>query len=276
MNFHTLTPDIKIYVMAILVTWCLGSSSIASHFYSRWFANSNIQALFIQCVVKALICVAASFIIPVSTLFDAPVWVFVASVPVGLMGGKLAVDIELLINRYTQRRKTFSRVSANSIYFSYNGAKGKIVSLAPTLARSKTNLKKLHEHGAANEKIIRNYNLVTLLVIAILEEIIFRGVLLQCCLLLPVSIAGGAMVMTVICFGASHAGFGIYQMISKTLLGALCLMAALTCHTVLPAIIIHCYLNWAAYRKMQEKVVIAGGSQNASVIANAPFNKVVK
>lgn len=92
------------------------------------------------------------------------------------------------------------------------------------------------------------FSLTVILALAVLEELIFRGYLIQYCHFFPGLIAKVILILTVIVFGISHASFGLLQMVSKAILGCVCTLAVLLFHTILPALIIHGYLNWAAFR----------------------------
>lgn len=259
MNFLTLTPDVQFYCHAVLIMWCLGGSGIATHIYIRWFANSRISSQSMQCIVKGFICITASMLIPIGALFSAPIWLQILSVPIGFIMGRMVVALELFINRYTYRKKSvmfLKKSSVDSFYISHAGPKGKMASLSSNIIQNKSNLKQLHDQGIANESNMRSFSLLAIILIAIFEEIIFRGFLIQYCFSLSKPWVAISMITTVVIFGVSHAGLGVYQMITKTGLGAICLGAVLIFHSVLPAIIIHAVLNWAAYQQIKNRAVV--------------------
>ncbi len=251
MNFHTLTPELQEYVVVIFFMWCLGSSHLASHIYNRFFISKTIHPLFIQCIFKAIICLAAMLALPMNQFISAGIGWQLASIPIGLFLGWFVLEVELMINRYFQRQKMSNpqKISQDRYYYLRQGPANTVLSLAPhSNFRKKTNLKMLHEHYASHETNQTHFSLVIVLLIALFEEMIFRGYLITSCYLLPNSILNVALAATVLIFGISHASFGLRQMISKTILGACCMMAVLLCHTILPALLIHGYLNWAAFR----------------------------
>lgn len=251
MNFLTLTPELQLYILAILMTGCLGSSNLASHIYSRYFAQIKLSPLVIQAIVKGIICVALALMLPLFELFQTTFAWQLLSILIGLILGRVAAAIELSINRYAHYHcdKLISRSGQENYRHSQVGPSCTMHSLAPKYKESqKTHLRKLHEHYAVHENVHQNFSLLTILAIAIFEEIIFRGYLVQCCYLLPGILSKFTLLLTVIIFGISHASFGLYQIIAKTILGSLCLVAVLMCHTVLPALIIHGYLNWVAFK----------------------------
>ncbi|MCD6039139.1 MAG: hypothetical protein K0S27_539 [Gammaproteobacteria bacterium] len=254
MNFHILTPEFQNYAIVILFTWCLGSSNLASHVYSRYFFHVNVNPLFIQCSVKGLICFLAMIFFPIKNLFSSTISWQLASIPVGFSMGWFVIGIELKINRFLQRRKsqaTYQPAQQKHYYF-YTGPKKMIQSLSSTYyANQKTYLKKLHENYVTHESKPYKFSLMIVLLIAVFEEILFRGYLVQCCDLFPDMLTKFVLFMSVIIFGASHASFGLGQVLSKTMMGICCMVTVLTFHTLLPALIIHGYLNWKAFQCQQ-------------------------
>lgn len=252
MNFHTLTPELKDYTLAIMLTWCLGSSNLASHVYSRYFTQSAVKPLVVQCVVKGLICLAVLGILSIHDLFATTMKWQLISVPLGLVVGWFVVEMELIINRSVQRRNSENRfmpIGKNNYYYSRTGPSNAILSLASTYCFvHKTNLKKLHEQYVAYETKRVHFSLGIILLIAVFEEILFRGCLVQCCHLLPETLSKIALISTVIVFGISHASFGLWQVIAKIILGGCCMATVLICHTVLPALVVHGYFNCVAFK----------------------------
>ncbi len=248
MNFHILTPEFQYYAFFIIVTWCLGSSNLASHVYSRYFANRVINPFVIQCVMKGGICLVVMSVLPIQPLFSAVIGLQLASIPFGWMMGWCVSRLELIMNRFVQRRNKKRLMSQNRYYFR-TGPVNSILSLAPAFcARRRSHLKNLHEHYAVHESKRCSFSLTIILSIALFEEMLFRGYLVQCCHFLPPALSKTMLVMTVIIFGISHASFGLGQIISKTILGGCCMVAVLVFHSLLPAFIIHGYLNWVAFR----------------------------
>jgi len=90
---------------------------------------------------------------------------------------------------------------------------------------------------------------LVLILIGALEEIIFRGFLVESCFLIPQSVLrAAALAGTVALFAAGHVQFGWTQVFAKLPLGALALVSVLLLKTVLPAIVIHTMFNWIAWR----------------------------
>ncbi len=231
-----LIPDVRLYSLMVLSMWCLGSSNIASHIYSRFFIDFKVNSLTIQMITKGVICLMGTSLFSMDALFDAPPFTQCVSILIGFFIGFIVVKIELKINRLYRTRHDHKKIRDNTY------------SVTSTLVKkTRTHLKSLHEHYVSHEKSDQNFSLMIIILIAIFEEILFRGYLVQCCLLLPGVWVDAALMMTVVVFGLSHASLGLHQILSKTLLGGSCLLSVLFFHTILPALIIHSFFNWRAY-----------------------------
>jgi membrane protease YdiL (CAAX protease family) len=98
-----------------------------------------------------------------------------------------------------------------------------------------------------------------LIVVAILEEVVFRGLLVQVCLELPdtaliVAVLSGSLVM----FSLSHLSFGWPHVVGKFPLGVVTLVGTLALGTVLPAIIAHVMFNSQVWRDRTHQPVFSG------------------
>ncbi len=248
---NCLIPIPDSYTFLILGLWCLGSSNLASHVYSRFFVNNTTKPLSIQCIVKALICLAGMLEIAMKSLFSTSILYQLISIPVGLGLGWIIIKIEIMINRLAIKKINKMTLQKNqSQYCKDQGPPRFILSLSKdkNVLYEKTNLKNLHDHYVLHEKNQHPYSLFIILALAVFEEIIFRGYLVYCCNLLPSVFVKAGLIFTVIMFGISHASFGMSQMISKTILGGFCMVVVLIFHTLVPAFIIHGFLNWEAFK----------------------------
>jgi membrane protease YdiL (CAAX protease family) len=92
-------------------------------------------------------------------------------------------------------------------------------------------------------------------VIAILEELLYRGFLVKACFLLasPVLIVFANLACLAF-FSLGHVRFGWVHVAAKTPLGMLALGITLLAGTVLPAMLMHAVFNIAAWRAMRARV----------------------
>ncbi|MFI5776944.1 CPBP family intramembrane glutamic endopeptidase [Nocardia sp. NPDC051570] len=93
--------------------------------------------------------------------------------------------------------------------------------------------------------------------IAILEELGYRGLLLAACQRLhPTVVMGAAVLATLLWFGLIHLSFGWPHVAGKLPLGALALVGALVTGTVFTAVISHVWFNtqiWLAGRQPRDR-----------------------
>jgi hypothetical protein len=87
----------------------------------------------------------------------------------------------------------------------------------------------------------------SLIVAASLEELVYRGWLIEACRLLPErGLREGAMVLSVVAFAFLHLDFGWAHVLAKGTLGSIALLGVLTTGSVVTAMVVHVWFNvWA-------------------------------
>jgi hypothetical protein len=103
----------------------------------------------------------------------------------------------------------------------------------------------------ANAQDPRQFPLVTVVVIAVLEEAFYRGVLLRSALgasswWADLLLVGG----TLLAFSLSHVYFGWAHVLAKTPLGVMALVSVLTVGSLLPAVTAHVLFNVSVWRDL--------------------------
>ncbi|MBB5342005.1 CPBP family intramembrane glutamic endopeptidase [Tunturiibacter gelidoferens] len=80
--------------------------------------------------------------------------------------------------------------------------------------------------------------------VAFLEELMFRGYLVQLCLSIPfLLLSGMALLFSALLFAITHIYYGYEQVLAKLPLSILALLSVLTTHTLLAAIVAHVVFN---------------------------------
>jgi hypothetical protein len=251
MRILILTPDVKLYATAILMLSCLGCSNIASHLHSRWFSHGQINVVLIHWVVKACIVLFGITVISWQTLFNTPVWFELVSVIPAIFLGIAAVKFEYFVCRKNIRSRSSLLVPQPKRYIYHQPISNATQGIAKHTLITKVNLKNVHEHHSRLDSELKHYSLRDIILVAITEEVIFRGYLWQLCLYFQSKwLSSIALIVTVILFGASHITLGKSQFVSKTFLGATCLLCVLVVHSVIPAIIVHVVFNIYAHKEM--------------------------
>jgi len=252
MTILTLIPDAKTYGIAILLMLSLGCSNIASHIHSRWFAHKRTNSILLQWIVKFFIILFGITIFPIQELFLSPLWKQLVALPIAVLLGIFALKFEFYIKRILLRRKKYApQATMNSRYIYHQATASKKFGMTSSHFAGKTNLKNIHEHHAKQDASLTGFNLRDIILVAIGEEIIFRGFLWQFSLLMPsLWLNYTVLIFSVILFGASHISMGKGQFLAKTILGTCCLASVLFAHSILPAIITHVIFNICAYQEM--------------------------
>lgn len=247
MIFHTHIPDA--YDFAILLTASIGCSNIASHINSRWFQDGDVNSTKIHWIVKFLIVLWGFYCIPIEKLFHSNwIWQCISVLPaIGL--GLFTVQIELYVNRLMARKKTLIVKKPNiSRYVYHRVIENKTKGLMHCVSRNSAKLKHTQEHYAHLDSKIKNYSVIDITLVAIFEEIIYRGFLWKISGMFENSwLFSLSCLISIFLFGISHITFGKGQFISKFFLGLICMISVLIVHSVLPAIIIHVVFNLFAY-----------------------------
>lgn len=97
----------------------------------------------------------------------------------------------------------------------------------------------------------REFPLGTVLAVAVVEELFYRGVLLQAALLVASWAVPVLVVGTVVLFALSHVAFGWSHVLAKAPLGALTAGGVLLLGSILPALIAHAWFNGSVWRDIK-------------------------
>jgi membrane protease YdiL (CAAX protease family) len=216
MTLLTLTPDLRAYVVAAVAVYSLACAPTAALVQSLW---PRRRPPFLPVYVATLLAVAAvaaaALRLPGLRWSSWPI----VAVLVGLGAGEAAVRADAAIRRSLTRRTR------------YTPAMRPAVAAPPTAAHA---------------------TLALLLAVALLEEVLYRGVLVDLSLELPVAAAAACIAATVIAFAAAHVYWGWIEMVAKLPLGLAALLASLPFRVVLGAIAAHVLFNTRAWLASRE------------------------
>ena len=221
MTLLTLTPDQRAYVVAAVVVYSLACAPTAALVQSVWPARERPPFLPVYVATLLGVAAVAGALLRLPSLRWSS-WT-VVSLLVGLAAGEAAFRGDAAIRRALRYRKR-------------NATR---IRLAPPPA------------VAAPPAGVRG-TLLLLLAVAALEEILYRGVLVDLSLELPAAAAAGCITATVVAFAAGHVYWGWIEMVAKLPLGLAALVASLPFRVVLGAIAAHVLFNtrsWLAARE---------------------------
>ena len=203
----------------------LGSFFVASHLHERLLTKYKIQLIDSNLIVKLLIAMFGSVVVSIYPLLHGSYEIQILGAILGTGMGYAIFNVELYL----------VKTSNDSVYFA---PKDKPI----------INIK--------NSNTIINDNLTYLpyVMVAVLEEIIFRGYLTTIALNLSnFSLSLLALISIILVFAFNHINLGIISVITKFLLGIVCLLSFLITHTILTPVFIHVTFNIlviSEYRKL--------------------------
>jgi membrane protease YdiL (CAAX protease family) len=222
---RTLMPEAGSYGVAVLVLNGVSAPALAARLHGSWAVARGMTFARIYMVALGLVVVWGAFVFDARTVIGSSrSWL--ASVPIGMAAGLLAVraDHEVVLRAHRRRYRPVRSPG-------YNVSSGAIGD-------------HLANHG---------FTLKLLLAAAVLEEMIYRGWLLEACRVLGSGLlCAAAMVTTVLAFSLAHLQFGWPHVLSKTPLSLLALAAVLLTGSVIAAVVAHLWFNLHAWRYQQE------------------------
>jgi hypothetical protein len=217
MTLLTLTPDLRAYVVAAVAVYSLGGAPAAALVQSLVPARRRPPFLpvYLGTLLAVAACAAVGLRLPGLRWSS---WTVVAVV-VGLAAGEVAVRADGRIRRSLTRRTRYVPAMRPAVP-------------APPAAAQAT--------------------LALLLGVAVLEEVLYRGVLVDLSLELPVAAAVACIAASVLAFAAAHVYWGWIEMLAKLPLGLAALAASLPFRVVLGAIAAHVVFNTRAWLATRE------------------------
>lgn len=254
MKAVTVTHYAYTYEGTALILLSLGSFTLANHMYARWGKESSgcLSFMAVHVWVKGFIVVFGFLIVSPAQLF--PVNSFslqLLSVPIGIASGWTMVYLERRLSRFYYRRQ-FSSGSTAAYRTPVPGEHLRSLRGRRVVVSSTRRISPLHRFNLKPTVTPRanciDLSLVTL--VAIFEEIIFRGFLVHACQSLPNGpLLAACLSGTVVAFGLSHVSLGWHQFAAKTALGMITLSVTLLTNSLVAAIIAHIFLNVSAWKE---------------------------
>lgn len=274
MRSHILTLELDPYELTILVSFCLSSFSLASWLHTRWLSDTKVDFFRVYAALLASIVLGGFWLIGWRWSFDvSAVWIAL-SLPVGAVLGLLAERLDRRIVRCLLRRHGLRPATAHSVNVQ---RRTHIVSqMPPSMQRKNRGLRAIKSHHMIAEAL--RPTLALMLCIAAMEELIFRGLLLQLAELSPsLWVYGTCVVGTLVVFACSHIQFGWVHVLGKAPLGALCLLVTLVSGSVVGAIVAHALFNFRAFTAIRDQSVAGTPPESTVRISNRlPYTQECK
>jgi CAAX prenyl protease-like protein len=233
----TLTPDLRAYAVATAVVYSLSCAWLAGIVVARSSRARSVGFLGVYVAMLILVATPAVAVLEPSHVIGSTIGRTALAVPLGAVAGVVCVLIEGFVTRAARRRTRTRREPRRTATPPVRaaaavppGARGGALGIVPGQPR-------------------RRMTLALLLAVAALEEILFRGVLLDLALSLPgAALAGAGIAGTALAFALTHVSFGWAAVVAKIPLTAIATAAALITGTVAAAVAAHAVVNVRAWR----------------------------
>lgn len=237
------TRKVKAYSLAVTIIYSLSSLSIAMQVQDRWLRRWKVFSFWsVYLAVLSVTIILAIFTFDLSPLFQSSLLPFTCSIVLGLFCGGLSVSMDRAIIRKIRRRAIGKGKHKKGFH---DRIRNMEVSLSAPSVKYPTEI-------SSQQSIGPNFkDLLIVLSVAVLEEIIYRGVLVQASFMLPSSLSVSiGLILTVIWFALTHLRFGWPHVCSKLPLGGLSLLSVLLFDSIAGAIVTHVWFNVRAWKDM--------------------------
>lgn len=251
MKLLTLTPDVHVYVVAVLAVYSLSCAPLTTYLQISWPTRGHPEFLPLYAAMMGIVATLGLVTFDVPTVTERSVSRLALSIPVGLGAGIMAIWSDATVRRLVQRRARRTRGSS-SRRPGRNPGSGNVrfpAASGPSRPTASPGFA-LDPYGRGTP----SFSLLALLVaVATLEELLFRGVLVDLVLSLdnPAFVAT-CLAATLAAFSLSHIYWGWAEVMAKLPLGVLALVAVLGFRTVVPAVLSHVMFNVWTWRSARE------------------------
>lgn len=267
----TLIPDTQSYATAALAVAAPSSIALASHIHVRWLDHRGVRTIPVHTAVLAVVAAFGVVLLGGGVLAQGGGLGLIAALPLGAVLGLAVIHLDTRISRMILRRRAAGAGVAARPAPPVRGVRVRSAGLTASRERGPTSVSTSRRGTAPTAGAPRQawrpnrrdtdlrIGLGWLLAVAVLEELVFRGVLVRLALLPPstalriAALAGG-----VLAFAFSHVFFGWGQALAKLPLAVLSVLAVLLTGNVLAAVIGHAVFNGHVWRQMNAAAPAGG------------------
>ena len=215
----------NIYSYVILLLLSLSYFSLSAHIYTHWINSTKIRYWIVYVFILSFITVLGFSILGVHEVLGDLLSYALIVVFTGVLSGILIGILDKKILHYILRKNYLTKTNS------------KIGSQTKGITANKTK-------NLSASILDYELNVTSAVLVGILEELIFRGILVHLCLIIPFKqLIPFALAFNIIWFSLSHIEFGWPNVISKTPLGIITLLGTLITGSVLFAVIVHVVFN---------------------------------
>jgi len=207
-----LTHNTMVYAVASLVTLTLGSFFVCSHVHEKWLKQFNYSLMDVNALIKGFIACLGFVVISPSNLFKGDLFMELISLFTGCITGYLFLRFELLTIKMLPYQQRFNSEAESGVK-------------TPTA----NNIRNILKPKTEKNRIAKNqYSYLATGIAGGAEELLFRGFLTLLCLSLPdFSLSIICLFLVNVVFALSHINLGYIHIITKFVLGLICLFSFL-------------------------------------------------
>ncbi|HEY8340509.1 MAG TPA: CPBP family intramembrane glutamic endopeptidase [Egibacteraceae bacterium] len=249
------------YLLAVAVVGGTGAFAVSADLYARVFRRRGARVLDVYTAVLALAVVPGVVVLgPALVVGTAGGWRLGAGAAVGAVVGVVARAVDRRVVRAAARRRRdgggrrasagggsearrVTRVEPSGGALLLGGGPRRA---GPAVSRAAAPL----DRG--------QFPLGTVVLVALAEELCYRGVLLRAALLPGGWIAAALVIGTVIVFALAHVTFGWEHVLAKAPLGVLTTAVVLLSGTIVPAAVAHVVFNVSVWRDIRSTGSVSG------------------
>lgn len=251
-------PD-QFFVMLTTLVLGLGSFTIANVIHLRWLSSQRLSILYSNMIVDSVIVSFGFLVIPISGLFNGDI----ATLPVDTLFAGLLAAILITCERQIIRRYYRTHQHAHRVPSSHNKSELTVSSIKPTrvsLTSKKPEQRRVsglrrNSHAMLEHSALYQLTMSGVIIVAILEEILFRGQLQW--LVTQSGVALFYQVVAIILisfiFGLSHLMLGAPQFIAKTIMGLLLAGIVFITGHLITVILAHTFHNIIALKEQRTR-----------------------
>ena len=174
----THTPEIDSYGLVAFVTFCFANFNFSRFLYEKIHFSRYLSFIHVYVLVNTLLVFAGFFLIPPNILFQGSWVLHLLSIPVGLLMGFFSVSLEKTLSRAHYRNKLFKRSNIHKVQ-----TEPRIQGESKPINKFSLCRKDIHRRVLGLKKVESHLSIPnefgSLFVIAITEELIFRGFLIS-------------------------------------------------------------------------------------------------
>ena len=254
MNILIPTHNHEIFAYVTLIVLSAASTNIAGYVHCRYCSNNKVDLIDTNVIIKGLIVLFWLCFAPLPILIFGSWIQMIIGIPASLLLGFMAINLDKKLIRFFLYSKTSLDISPKKESWSISNSEICDLGMVDISQAEKRALKISNNVGRFNNYGgLGNYKLWSVCLVAVFEELIFRGILTSAILEVhSQSLIIPLLILNIGLFGIAHLAFGWDQVIAKSVLGILTTVSLFIFGSIIPPIIIHLFINIYAYRENQE------------------------